>query len=434
MKSRLFVATAVVALMVNAAELGAQDVVNVPTGDRVLNPSLTELFTVGSMAGADWETFADVRSVAFDGAGNLYVLDADNHRVVVTDQGGAFLREMGKEGDGPGELRMPLGMVVSPEGQVAVMDMGHQAFVIYDAAGNYVRNARNDFQNGLMDMAVQYHPRGGAVGVRSNFSMGPGDAGPEGAPIRFVPFGEGAEIEDLITAWRPPVEVASGGGGNFSSSGGNISFSGGPKLRAFEPEVHAAVLADGRIAVVDSVTYSLKLVDPTGGIGALLSREIQARPVTSRDQKEEVDRRRREIEDAEATGGGGGGVMVLSTTSGGGGGDGGARSMSIGGDQIRDMQLQRLESMIFAEEVPVISNMAADKDGHIWVERTGDRVGEDGPTDIITAGGKYLGSIPADGVRIPRAFGPNGLVAFVETDDFDVEYVVVSRVEGIGNK
>ena len=41
--------------------------------------------------------------------------------------------------------------------------------------------------------------------------------------------------------------------------------------------------------------------------------------------------------------------------------------------------------------------------------------------------GRYLGSYPA-GVRMPDAFGPGGLVAFIETDALGVQRVVVRRV------
>lgn len=132
-KPGLWVAMVVAAVIIQVPASAAQEIINVPTEDRVLEPSVTELFRVGSMAGEEWETFADVRGVAFDGAGNLYVLDAENHRVVVTDGSGRLLRQFGKEGDGPGEFRFASGMVVAPDGTVAVLDLGHQAFVIYDA-------------------------------------------------------------------------------------------------------------------------------------------------------------------------------------------------------------------------------------------------------------------------------------------------------------
>ena len=53
-----------------------------------------------------------------------------------------------------------------------------------------------------------------------------------------------------------------------------------------------------------------------------------------------------------------------------------------------------------------------------------------GPIDLITPGGEYLGTIPDS--RMPNAFGPDGLVAYVQLDGFEVPTVVVRRLpEGI---
>ncbi len=42
--------------------------------------------------------------------------------------------------------------------------------------------------------------------------------------------------------------------------------------------------------------------------------------------------------------------------------------------------------------------------------------------------GRYLGTFPPGSTAMPSAFGPDGLVAFVETDDLDVPYVAVRRL------
>ena len=49
-------------------------------------------------------------------------------------------------------------------------------------------------------------------------------------------------------------------------------------------------------------------------------------------------------------------------------------------------------------------------------------------TDLITADGRYLGSLPADGVRIPDAFGPDGRAAIIELDEYDVATVRVVQL------
>jgi len=56
----------------------------------------------------------------------------------------------------------------------------------------------------------------------------------------------------------------------------------------------------------------------------------------------------------------------------------------------------------------------------------------DGPIDVLTPDGRYLGTFPAEEMAMPGAFGPDGLAAFVEVDELGVQSVVVRRLpEGV---
>jgi len=105
--------------------------------------------------------------------------------------------------------------------------------------------------------------------------------------------------------------------------------------------------------------------------------------------------------------------------------------MTIPAEQLREMRMQRLEGMGYYDEIPTIESFAVDGEGRIWVERTGEPFGEDGPVDVVTADGGYLGTVPAGEFELPIAFGPGGLAAWVERDEFDVQYVVVRQVSGV---
>ncbi len=93
------------------------------------------------------------------------------------------------------------------------------------------------------------------------------------------------------------------------------------------------------------------------------------------------------------------------------------------------MAADRVENMIFPEEVPVISRLAVDRSDRIWVQRSA-LMGEPGPTDILTVDGQYFGTIAPDGLRIPAAFGPDGLLAYIDRDELDIQRVRVVRLVG----
>ena len=48
--------------------------------------------------------------------------------------------------------------------------------------------------------------------------------------------------------------------------------------------------------------------------------------------------------------------------------------------------------------------------------RQGDEILEDGPIDVLTADGEYVGTYRTGATRMPNAFGPDGLAVFIERD------------------
>ena len=97
----------------------------------------------------------------------------------------------------------------------------------------------------------------------------------------------------------------------------------------------------------------------------------------------------------------------------------------------RYLEAQRagVENMQFHAEVPVIAAVRVTWGGSLWVERSTEP-GTSGPglIDVLGADGRYVGTFPAGQLTMPDAFGPDGLAAFVETDEFDVPVITVRRL------
>ena len=218
---------------------------------------------------------------------------------------------------------------------------------------------------------------------------------PPGRPIEVFPIEHG-EPEVLYTAWELPEEDAGRKNAARSSSDGTSRLSAG---RAFEPRLGFDAISDGRLAVVDSIGYRVKLIARDGRVVGAVERPIAPLAVTEamRDTRRE-SYRAREV------------------------------PSNVG---IFRVERESVDKLTFADEVPVIANIAVDWEDRIWVERTGDDGTGPGPTDIVTPDGGYVGTLPADGVRIPSAFGPNGLMAYIETDDVGIQVVRVIRVNSL---
>jgi len=410
--------------MLLAGPLLAQEVVDLPREDRVLSPQLDPLFRVGAFDGADWETFGDVRGVAFDDEGKLYVFDRQSSRVVVIDRAGKLVREVGQAGEGPGELRQPVDFTVLRDGTIVISDIGHRAYSLFGPDGSFQRlvsfgGGGDVFRIGEMIPDA----RGGAVfsGSAAAIAMTRVGAGgsigmPTGRPIeRIALAGEVAGVDTVLSAWQPPREDERTQDVNAGGMRLRVAL---PSEQAFEPALTFGSLPDGGLAYSDSSAYAIKVTGPDGSLLRILRRPYRPRPVTEAIQKAERQRRLDELEQ------GGGPRMSITTREGG-------QARPIAGDAIKEMIKGRVEQMQFYPELPVVMDVATGWTGKIWVERRGDTPSEPGAIDVLTPAGQYVGTVASGTLALPSAFGPDGLVAFVEQDEMDVPVVVVKRLPPI---
>lgn len=398
---------------------GAQVMVDLPGLDRPLSMVADEIFSVGSIEGEEWESFSRVRQVAFDGQGNLYILDAQNFRVVKVGPGGEFIATLGRAGGGPGEFGLPLTFSVTEAGEVRVFDLRQQGFTVFNPDGSFettVRVAGGEFfsPNGALLTLPDGRMVDGGLSRRAFQVMGGEEEDQLGPrPIHLISLSGDPQITTAYDAWNPLTAVGTQREGMVNAGGIQAP---GPPLRAFDAGLFVGVFPDGRIAVADSSAYTIKFVYPGRGLVQRLRRPFTPRRANRRDQADERDRQMEQIAARETSGG----SMRVSTSDG--------RSGRIGSDRVAAFLTARVEGMEFGEEIPVLAGMAVDWAGRIWVHRAGPRIGEDGTIDLIDNDGGYVGSIAAGDFRIPDAFGPNGLAAYIETDALDVPRVVVKRL------
>jgi len=84
-------------------------------------PVTMELKPLWHIGGEDDDhIFGQVIDARCDEAGNVYLLDHQLSRITMVSPEGEYLRELGGEGDGPGECRMPHTITMMPDGSVAL--------------------------------------------------------------------------------------------------------------------------------------------------------------------------------------------------------------------------------------------------------------------------------------------------------------------------
>ena len=408
-RSSLFSATvcALLSGSVVAAPGDAQQVVQLPAEDRWLEADFEELYRLGTMAGEDWEQFGYIRTVAFDGAGNLVLFDnlMEAQFVFVVGPDGRLVRQLGGPGEGPGEFGGAGAVAVFADGRVAVVDVGRRGYHLFAAGGEFERLVRMAKPSGLtITGRVAAQPGADAViGVPTLATVWTITAAALNTPVTFptshafertILSGEETATDTVAEAWLPPVDI----GGMDNTDLVNLAPRPTSELPEFSPELHWGVLPDGRVVFSDSATYAVKVAEAGAGVVRILTRPFQPVSVTGSMIRAEKRRRVDRLEENAAPG---------------------------ANLQARRRRIAELE---FHTELSVIRGLATTWDGHIWVLRRGAGPLDDGPIDVLTPDGRYLGTYPAGTTALPAAFGPDGLVAFVEMSELGVQTVVVSRM------
>ena len=366
------------ALVLQRADSAGIEIVRSSGSDRALQWEFHRLFELGgSEEGPEAFFRVSTQLVGADAAGNLFVLDPENARIVVFDTYGRFLRSMGRRGGGPGEFQSPGSMSVSPEGAVAVFDYGKGGLVRFDENGNVdvelpfplypTPNRQRHFK--------QFHD----MTLASTTIFGSG-ANSQNQLLRQIVDDDTLVLAELPL---PPAEMAM-----FEHCGGGVRL---PPI--FSPEV-AWDAQQGTIAVSLSTEYSISIREG-GNLTRIVRREI-APMHASRD---------------------------LAITH-----IGEEVSFNFGRGPCPIDPAEMVDKRGYAEVIPLIGNVFLSPSGELWVQRfTVDR-GAVVPIDVFDVRGAYLGTLERESFS-PVVLLPGERAAVTEKDEFDVERLVILSIQ-----
>ncbi len=115
---------------------------------------LKEDFTVGDSENLD-KMISEVSFLTVDDHDNIFAVDIKEMNVKVYDSSGEYVRTIGRKGQGPGELNIPAGILITPDNQLLILDIINRRMSYFTLEGEFIRNVsiadKTSLANPVMD-------------------------------------------------------------------------------------------------------------------------------------------------------------------------------------------------------------------------------------------------------------------------------------------
>jgi len=98
-------------------------------GEELLNAE--EELSIGPAEGKPEQLFSQIRDIAVDDEGNIYILDLKEAHVKKFSKHGEYIETIGHKGEGPGEIGMPAFISISKEEVLIVEDVMKRSLIFY---------------------------------------------------------------------------------------------------------------------------------------------------------------------------------------------------------------------------------------------------------------------------------------------------------------
>jgi hypothetical protein len=112
---------------------------------------IEEELTIGE--GDDPEkSFSEVTAFSVNDNGYIYALDIKDRKVKIFDDSGAYVQSIGKKGQGPGELNMPSGILISQQNELIIEDTLNRRLAFFTLEGEFIKNISLANRLGLVNL------------------------------------------------------------------------------------------------------------------------------------------------------------------------------------------------------------------------------------------------------------------------------------------
>jgi hypothetical protein len=355
------------------------------------------------------EPFSRIAGVRELSDGRVIIADRLEQHVSFVDFATGSLRQIGREGQGPGEYQTPLGLLALPNDESLLSDIGNMRITRIDREGrmgesmpmmregqsyaSFVRPAGSDSDGRV------YYSDGGTVRLRGG--QGAPELPDSTAVLRWDLAADATDTAAMLAA--PTRNGGRAQSARMSSSGGRFQFS-GMMLQPFSASDAWAVTPDGKVVVARADTYRLEIYELNGTKHA--GPQIDYKPVriTKAEKEAWADRQSQQTVAFRMAGGGG-------------------RTMEMPRPDIDDVE--------FPEAMPPFGANAAlaTPFGEIWVRRSQPSREKRPLFDVFDERGERITQLRLSENTEVVGFGKQSVYT-VRTDEDDLQWLERYRYAG----
>jgi hypothetical protein len=359
---------------------------------------LEDVMTIGEAAGDPDYQFGQIAGIVVTTDGRIVLVDQQAQHLKVFGPDGSYERTIGQAGSGPGEFGPGVGPVLIGRGDTLIVpDLGNQRVNTLLSDGSEPASFLMTFDQGIparWDMTDS----GDLVYQLRSLNL-PNTEQRDTLDLIVTASYAGEVIDTLMTPKR---------GESFT-----FGEDGQPKRMVFSPEPVWALLEGNGLCFAVNDVFRLNMYDAIGDLNQVVTLPVERKPVTDAD----ID-------------------FFMQTVE---------RLMTEQGVPPEQMEIIK-DTFNFAEFFPAFLQMMPGPSGSLWVQRVQEPTGmteEERESwnplldlgasnwDILDGEGRYLGVLD-----MPHRFQPvtfeGDLVYGIWRDEFDVQYVRVMRVMGLG--
>jgi len=208
------------------------------------------------------ESFSEAGSFAVDDEGRVYVPDIKEGTVKVFDRDAGFLFSIGKKGQGPGEMNLPAGVLITSEGELLVEDAMNRRLAFFTMNGKFLRNVSLADKMSLINLVID--TRGNLLGRELTV--------------------EGSKLFWEIKKYDPQLKPL------FSLSRVEFPNPLEGKINPFSLLVAYAMDGKDQIYVGDPSAYEIRVYSPEGRHLRTIAKKYDPVKVTKKDIEEALER------------------------------------------------------------------------------------------------------------------------------------------------